>query len=112
MLLFDAHIIETFRHFLGQKVHAASRCHRRSDSHDLVVCLCKFEKNCAEHILVAAFALAALRTHTCLGIEDSWRMPCGLILFRRSIAFSLLRHSVEKERTAHGAKLLQGIDNL
>ncbi len=89
MFFFDTDIEKAFRHLIGQDIHAASRGHRRRDSHYPVIHLGKFEKDLTEHILISVSRTLARQPLAGFRNKPARSMPYRRICLRRRIALAL-----------------------
>ncbi len=98
-----AHIKAPFRHFLHHNVQGASAGHGRSNANNGGIGPGQFKEGVTKNILEAdlfgGVGFFVCDPQTGLGIEQSWSMPGGLVLFCRGEPLSLNGQNVQQPGT-------------
>ena len=103
----DTYIEGPFWHDIHHDVHRTARRHCRCDTYYLWILLCQLQKGMTEHILIFLRFVGVFvdNTFTRLRIELPWCMPCGDVLFCRSVAVAFLSMKMQKLWTFHRLQL-------
>ena len=99
----NTHIECTLRYLIEHEAHGAACGHCSSDSHYLLVAVCKFHEGVSEHVLELRWLAGGVAHNAFSGrlIEFARGVPCGGVVFGRLVAFSLAGAQMQNLRTVH-----------
>ena len=104
MLLADAHIKCTVRHFLHHKLQGTTTWHSRSNAKYFVVHFCQLYHGMSKNILISwclRCRRSLLQYLSCYLIKQTRCMPLGLIFFCQRKALSFYRYYMQQLRTRY-----------